>query len=99
MLGATQLGSCSAGKNLDPGGTRLRRSQECDLPADGMGCIRKSIVSRSREVILPLCSALMKPHLECCVQFWSPQYRTDTDILQRVPQRGHKDDEPEIFHK
>lgn len=36
MLGATKLGSCSAGKDLDPGGTRLHTSQECALALDGV---------------------------------------------------------------
>jgi len=35
-----------------------------------LGCIKISMASWSREAILPLCSVLMKPHLEYWVQVW-----------------------------
>ncbi|PKU35572.1 hypothetical protein llap_14123 [Limosa lapponica baueri] len=55
-----------------------------------LGCIKRSVASRVREVILPLCSTLVRTYLEYCVQFRSPQYRKDMGLLMRVQQRAMK---------
>ncbi|PKU48692.1 hypothetical protein llap_1016 [Limosa lapponica baueri] len=73
---------------------KLDMTQQCVLTAQKahciLGCIKRIVASRLREVILPLYSVLMRPHLESCVQLWSPQHRKDLDLLEQIQWRATK---------
>jgi len=73
---------------------KLDMSRQCPLAAQKanriLGCIKSSVASRSKEGILPLLSALVRPHLASCIQLWSPQHRKDIDLLERVQRRSQK---------
>jgi len=64
---------------------KLIMTQQCVLAAPKanrfLGCIKRSVASRSREGILLLCSALVRPHLKSCAQLWSCQHKKDMELL------------------
>ena len=73
---------------------KLNVTWQCILTAQKaiciLGCIKSSMASRLKEVILPLYCALVRPHLESCIQFWITQQRKDMNLLEWAQRRTTK---------
>lgn len=52
--------------------------------------LKRRVAGMCREVIVLPCSALVRPHLECCIQAWGPQHKEDVGLLERVQRRATK---------
>ena len=78
--GVKQLDSCVAEKDLRAlVDSWLNVSQHCARwprrPPGLLACIRSSVASRGRKVIVPLYLALVRLHHKYCVQSWAPHYK------------------------
>ena len=77
-------------------GVLVHKDLQCALTArkatSALGCTHRGLAA-GREGIVPLCSALVRPHLQYCVQAWGPQHRKDVGLLERVQRRprGHSE--------
>ncbi|TRZ13550.1 hypothetical protein HGM15179_013545 [Zosterops borbonicus] len=75
QAGREWLESCPAEKDLGLLVTVTEHEAGCAQGAKKakgiLAWISNGVGSRSRAGIVPLCWALLRPHLECCVQFWA----------------------------
>ena len=69
------------------GKAELSQQRAAQKAASSLGCISRG-VAVGREGTVPVCSALVRPHLESCAQAWGPQHKKDVGLLERVQRRA-----------
>ena len=72
----------------------MKVSEQCGIAAAKgnqiLGLIRRNIVYKEKELIIPLYKTIVRPHLEYCIEAWRPYLKKDVDILERVQRRATK---------
>ena len=72
----------------------MKVSEQCGIAAAKgnqiIGLIRRNIVYKDKELIIPLYKTIVRPHLEYCIQAWRPYRKKDIDKLERVQTRVTK---------
>ena len=73
---------------------KLSMSQQCAVATKRansvLGCIKHSLASQFRAVVVLLYTALLWPYLEYCMGFWVPQYKKDVKLSECVQRKGTK---------
>ena len=55
-----------------------------------IGLVRRNITYNKKELITPLYKAVVRPHLEYCIQTWRPYRKKDRDTLEIIQKRKVK---------
>ena len=55
-----------------------------------LGLLKRTIKYKRTDVMISLYKALVRPHLEYCASVWSPYYRKDRELLEKVQHRFTK---------
>ena len=69
----------------------LKASHQCTAACNKanriLGMINRTIVYKSKEVLLKLYKSLVRPHVEYCTPVWSPCYQKDKILIEKVQHR------------
>ena len=94
-MGDTVLGTTVKEKDLGVTiSADMKVSEQCGIAASEgnqiLGLIRRNITYKGKKLIIPLYKAIVRPHLEYCIQAWRPYRKKDIDTLERIQRRATK---------
>jgi ribonuclease P/MRP protein subunit RPP40 len=72
--------------------TKLTFSTQCLKAVNSanatLGMIKRTFVSRDKDILLQLYKSLVRPKLEYCIQVWRPWLLKDINLLEKVQRRA-----------
>ena len=74
--------------------SNMKLSEQCGIAASKgnqvLETIRRNITYKEKSLIVPLYKAIVRPHLEYCIQAWRPYRRKDIDMLHKIQRSATK---------
>ena len=94
-MGDTVLGTTVKEKDLGVTiSADMKVSEQCGIAASKgnqiLGLITRNITYKGKKLIIPLYKAIVRHHLEYCIQAWRPYRKKDIDTLERIQRRATK---------
>jgi ribonucleases P/MRP protein subunit RPP40 len=94
-MGGTIIEDCTEEKDLGIIVTKdFKVHKQCVTAANSgnrtLGMIKRTIVSREKDIIIKLYKSLVRPKLDYCIQAWRPHLQKDIDILEKIQKRALK---------
>ena len=88
-MGDAVLGRTTQEKDLEVTfSADMKVSEQCGIAASKgnqiLGLIRRTIICKEKQLIVPLYKAIVRPYLEYCIQAWRPYRKKDIDKLERI---------------
>ena len=72
----------------------MKVSEQCRIAVSKgnqvLGMIRRNTTYKEKSLIIPLYKAIVRAHLEYCVQAWNPYLRKYIDMLEKIQGRATK---------
>ena len=72
----------------------MKISKQCGIAASKgnqiLGLIKRTITYKEKQLIVPLYKAIVRPHLEYCIQAWRLYRKKDIDKLERIRRRANQ---------
>ena len=95
-MGGIILSKTMNGKDLGiTMNANMKVSEQCRIAASTgnqvLGMIRRNITYKENSLIVPLYKTIVRPHLEYCIQAWSPYLRKDIYMLEKIQLNSFQD--------
>ena len=72
----------------------MKVSEQCGIAASKgnqiVGLIRRTIMYKEKTANCTMYKAIVRPHLEYCIQAWRPYRKKNIDKLERIQRRATK---------
>ena len=93
-MGDAVLGRTTQEKDLGVTFSAMKVPEQCRIAVSKgnkiLRLIRRNVIYKEKQLIVPLYKAIVRPHLEYCIQAWRPYRKKEIDKLERIKRRATK---------